>query len=92
MTETMLRKVAGALAVQWYCHPDESEDSKAEAATQWKGFENMARAALEAIREPDGFLASKVFYLATSTAKAAEHEERFTAMIDAILSQSQEGK
>jgi len=69
---TMLEKMARAL-----CETD------ADGLT----YEQQARAALEAIREPPPELAGPVFYYATSTHLAAEHEARFTAMIDAILAQ-----
>jgi hypothetical protein len=100
MTETMFERAAKSLyeaeAARFMAGPAVSST----AYGPWAGLPERARsrhyaaarAALQAIREPDDVLASKVFYLATSTAKAAEHEERFTAMIDSILSQSQEGK
>lgn len=47
-----LEKAARALAVSWYCHPGESEESKAQAAEQWRGFECMALTVFMAAREP----------------------------------------
>lgn len=92
MTDTMLEKAAKAAWSAMFNAP-----FSALQGNQWEdifrdNWMDVARAVLQAIREPDDVLASKVFYLATSTAKAAEHEERFTAMIDSILSKSQEGK
>lgn len=50
-TEAQVQAAAAALAVEWYCHPGESADSKAEASTQWKSFASMARVALKAAAE-----------------------------------------
>jgi hypothetical protein len=58
----------------------------AGAIHDYDGVE-IARAALQAIREPSSEMSAGVFYFATSTQKASEHEERFTAMIDAILNE-----
>lgn len=51
---TMLEKIARALAVEWYCETGHDDAvAVAAAETQWEAFESLARAALQAIREPD---------------------------------------
>ncbi len=87
MTETMLAKMARAMY-------DYDASDFGGAFAPWEtckeGYVSQARAALEAIREPDNETA-----WALATASGTQNKNRaaqdFTAMIDAILSQSQEG-
>ena len=51
---TTIEKAAKAIAVEWYCETGHSDAGAVAAAeSQWKGFESLARAALQAIREID---------------------------------------
>ena len=94
MTETMLERVAYVI----YAAGDTSADDAMDRATE------TARAALRAIREPSedvialGAEANRQqTYQWHMDANVSEQDEAaagaiYTAMIDAILSQSQEGK
>lgn len=49
---TMLELAAKAIAVEWYCETGHNDGGAVAAAeSQWKGFESLARAALQAIRD-----------------------------------------
>lgn len=50
-TESMVERVARALAEQWASHMDLS--AKDYADRRWKGYKNAAKAAIEAMREPN---------------------------------------
>lgn len=88
---TMLEQSARALAVAWYCRDDDDDETKAQAAEQWPGFTVLARAALQAIRVPTDEMDGAGFEaLKTEQGKSSlgTCSVVFTAMIDAILSES----
>jgi len=83
---TMLELAAKAIAVEWYCETGHNDAGAVAAAeSQWKGFESLARAALQAIRE-----------VPESISNVAAYDEydwagrNFTAMIDSILEEKPE--
>jgi hypothetical protein len=99
MTETMLERMARAM---YEAEPGVSPLQGPQWEWSWmmsegwslpEAFRNRARAALEAIREPDEAMMSvkevdghEAWWFGRDVEKA------WPAMIDAILSQSQEGK
>lgn len=52
MTETMLTRMARAMAYAWYLDDFEPEEAKKASDSEWSEFVPIARAALEAIYEP----------------------------------------
>lgn len=50
---TTIEKAARAVAAEWYCETGHDPEAVAAAEGQWKAFESLARAALQAIREPE---------------------------------------
>jgi hypothetical protein len=86
----MLEQSARALAVAWYCRDDDDEETKAHAAEQWPGFTALARAALQAIREPDAVMLQGGED-AMEGYMDDDLEPVFTAMIDAILNEKPGG-
>jgi len=85
MTETMLSKAARAIVRAEQDDWDTPADEWSLEALEVHGPLNQARAALEAIREPD---AAMTKYCAWDGVDVGEWQSG----IDAILSQSQEGK
>ena len=86
---TMLELAAKAIAVEWYCETGHNDAGAVAAAeSQWKGFESLARAALQAIRGEDEELDRVVSRAAWHSGSGQKARNIRTAMIDAILSES----
>jgi hypothetical protein len=87
MTETMFDRMTRAAgdALYGYCDPNDTPNTWPQAA-------EAIRAALEAIREPDEFVVSEGDGMDDGFDARASARAHWPAMIDAILSQSQEGK
>ena len=73
---TMLEKAARALAVEYY-GPAADENDLTMASEQWPGFLALARAALQAIREPSPALREKLSFEA-----ADEWADAFDAILE----------
>lgn len=80
---TMLERAARAAAYAWFLGDFEPEHAAAAAANDWTDFEEVARAVLMAVREPDEATVTNAcdhgYY------SAPDLEIHFGAMIDAIL-------
>lgn len=86
MTETMLTRMARAMAYEWASSDHEEPEALALAEEDWPEWVGVAKAALEAIREPE-----------TEVLRAMDAESypdsgsytKWTAGIDAILLQGE---
>lgn len=100
---TMLEKAARAIAVEYY-GPAADENEAAMASEQWPGFLALARAALQAIREPDDLVCQSIegfrcvaeghpdigkWVGSADDSDSFVPVDVFTAMIDAILSEGE---
>ncbi len=92
---TTIEKASRALAVQWFCETGhDNAEAVAAAESQWKGFESLARAALQALREPDEPALDAGALVGPDTNSGefgyGDAHAVFTAMIDAILEEKPE--
>jgi len=86
MTETMFDRLTAAIGTHLYgfVHPEGTPNT-------WATSRDTARAALEAIREPTSEVVSAGYPAFADPCWPEDAARGYTAMIDAILSQSQEG-